>query len=559
MLKNSILKLSQITILSIVLLSSNTANSATYSSSGNESTTSTSIFNTAPNNSFDELDFSKVPHVGKMKEDYLNALLQIKDNKLDQANNSINTLIKEHPDEASLYNLQGLLANVKGDSSTAISNFKKTIQLAPDNLLAHTAIAQLYLENDALESAKKYANKALDINDKLINAYYLLASIALIQNKPLDVENILLTAIEKNHDNSTKELSVINTLGKLYISSKQANKALNLAETTIKRHPNRVSALTLLANAQLINNQNKLAEDTIQKVITLDKGNIQFRLILARLWLPQLDKEKEVLKLLDEVSSLAPKNTQILTQKTAFLIQLKYYQEALDLASEIDKLSPGEAFSQLVAGEIHLIKKQRKQALTAYKKAFEIKPTIKVFYLIVDILIAEGKEVEAIEFLKQQLEKNNKNVAAHFKLATIYQKKNNLIGAEKHYKITLSLAPNNTLALNNLASLYHIQGNPKAFDLAKQAYELSPNVPFIAATYGEILIEQNNPKLAITVLNRAMELAPADYNIQYHLANAYTSNKQNKYAIRILGRILSIGKDFSNKQAAESLLKKLKK
>jgi len=459
MLKNSILRQGKLTISIITLLSSLTANSAIYNYSEKEPLTSSPSFSIKQNSFFDELDFSKVPHIGKKKEDYLNTLVLIKESKFKDARNSIDSLIKKYPNEASFYNLQGLLASLKNNTPSAISSFKKTIKLAPDNLLAHIAIAKLYLETDKVESAKKHANKALSINDKLVNIYYLLADIALTQKKLQGAEKLLLTAIKKNSDNSSKELSAINTLGELYFSSNQTKKAILLAESTIDRYPNRAPALRLLASAQLINNQKKRAEETIQKLINLEKDNIQFRLILAKLWLPQADKENKILKLLNEVSSLAPQNTSVLTQKTAFLIQLKHYQEALDLALEIDKLSPETGFSHLVAGEIYLIKKQKDQALSAYKKAFKIKPTIKSLYLIVDILIAQDKQLEALGLLNHELEKNNQNVAAHFKLATIYQSQNNLDKAEKHYKKTLSLVPNNVLALNNLASLYLIQGN----------------------------------------------------------------------------------------------------
>lgn len=157
-----------------------------------------------------------------------------------------------------------------------------------------------------------------------------------------------MTAQKKNQENAKQEITIANSLGKLYISQKQPEKILSLAEEIINRYPENSSAMLLLVNAQLINNQKKQAEQTLNKLVNIEKNDIQSRLILLSLLVDQPKKEKDTLKLLDEISSIAPDNSQVLSQKAAYLIKLKHYQAARNVATKVDKLNPKSGFIYLV-------------------------------------------------------------------------------------------------------------------------------------------------------------------------------------------------------------------
>jgi tetratricopeptide (TPR) repeat protein len=172
-------------------------------------------------------------------------------------------------------------------------------------------------------------------------------------------------------------------------------------------------------------------------------------------------------------------------------------------------------------------------------------------------MVSKGKQSEAINFLNKELKKNHQNLAAHFKLATLYQQQNNLIEAEKHYKRILTVMPDNALVLNNLAWAYHQQNNPKALKLAEQAYKLAPNSAAIVDTYGVVLTKVGNLQQGIDILEKASKLPPMAYDIKYHLAEAYATNGDKKQAIDILNQIVNADQIFSEKNAAIALLKKL--
>lgn len=554
MIKNIIKK--SLTTVSLLLLSF-TVESATYDLLEEQKTDQLLLPNTQLGNSFFTLDPTPQQAINDQKRDYLEALELIKNQKFQEAEKKINTLLKNNPKEAEFYNLQGLLESTNKQPEHALKSYQKAIDLDPKNLKAHLTIAKISLDTGNLKRAKEYAYKTLSINNKTPYAFYILADIALKQNQPLAAEKALLTAKQRNQGNIKIEVALANNLGKFYITQKQPQKLLPLAKDIITRYPKESSALSLLANAQLINHQKKEAEKTLKKLINQDKQNIPDRLLLIKLLVGQPEKEKNILKLLDEISTIAPDNLQVLSQKTVYLIKLKHYREAKEVAAKVNRLAPKSGFLHLVEGEIYLSKKNPDLALSAFQQAYQIKPTEKILNIITDIMVSKGKQSEAVNFLNKELKKNNKNLAAHFKLATLYQQQNNLIEAEKHYKSILAVMPDNALVLNNLAWAYHQQNNPKALKLAEQAYKLAPNSAAIADTYGVVLTKVGNLQQGIDILEKASKLPPMAYDIKYHLAEAYATNGDKKQAIDILNQIVNADQIFSEKNAAIALLKKL--
>lgn len=494
-----------------------------------------------------------------IKANYLEALNLLKENKLEEAKNKISALLKKYPNEPEFYNLQALFESLKKDTPAAQQSYEKAIKLDGKNLLAHLGLAKLALDGGQLDKAKEYANKALVINDKSINAYLLLADVAYQQKDNAEVEKLLLTAQEKVKGNITAEIEVIQNIGKIYATQKQPEKILTISEDLVKRYPDNSMALSVLAGAQIVNNKKPAAEETLQHIINLDKEDINNRLLLAKLLSEHPDKDKEVLKLLNETIQISPDHPDPLVFKTAYLIKLKRNEEAMEFANKIDKQFPKLVLGKLLKGDVYLAEKKLDKATEMYQEAYKIQPNDKVLLTLADLLNAQGKLPDAIKLLNNALEKNNKNGSIHFKLATTYQQQNDTQKAEEHYKAILIEQPDNVLALNNLAFLYSQNNNPQALDFAKKAYDNAPESAAVLDTYGNILVKQGQAKEGLPILEKAASLAPKENDIQFHLAEAYSANDNNQKALEILEAIVKAEQDFSEKKAAVSLLDKLKK
>src|SRR5260370_2078948 len=77
--------------------------------------------------------------------------------------------------------------------------------------------------------------------------------------------------------------------------------------------------------------------------------------------------------------------------------------------------------------------------------------------------------------------------------------------------------PMDTVALNNLAWLYHQAGDPRARRLAERAYLLTPDLPQTADTLAWILVQEGEPGVALGLLRKANAPAPAHPPLHHHL------------------------------------------
>ncbi len=555
---------SGLTMLTIGLLtSSSVVMSATYNSlkiqqnnfNGSGQTESS---DNGPGNSSSMIEAFQQGEINRKKANYREALNFLKKNKLKEAREKISALLKQTPEEPEFYNLQALLETLEKNTFAAQQSYQKAVQFDPTNILAFIGLAKINLETGMLDKAKEYANKALAINDKNFRARFLLADIAYKQQNFTEAEATLLKALEKAKGDISAELEINQNLGRFYAAQKQPEKILSLSEDLVKRYPGNSQALSTLAGAQIVNDKKTEAEQTLRQIIGQEKRDTNHRLLLVKLLSEQPDKEKETLQLLDEISAIEPTNPQALIYKSAFLIKLQRYPEALELAKNADTLFPKLALGKLLSGDVSLAEKKLDQALGSYQQAYNIQPNDKVLLTIVDLMDAQKKLPDALKLLNKALEKTPKNSAIHFKIATVYQKLNDNQKAESHYKTILADQPDNILALNNLAWLYFQQNNPQASELAKNAYAKSPESPAIADTYGYILIKQGQAADGLAILEKAAKLAPSANDIQLHLAEAYSANNNKSKAIEILETITKPELDFPDKKAALSLLATLK-
>jgi len=531
-----------------------TANSYTYPSSEKQNTILTNS-QLIDNPSY--FDFSPQAESIYKKSIYQAIFRLIKNNKIDEAESRVSNLLKNSTPEAEIFNLKALIAISKKDIKLAITNYKKAIELNPEDLLAHTALANVFFDSKKITEASNYANKALTINKKSTIPYKILSKIAENQDKLQEAKNILLTGQKNVRGEATLEIEIATSLGDLYISEKQPQKVLTIAQDIANRYPSNNATLDFLVRAQLANKQTKQAEQTLRQLIKQDTSDSKHRLVLISLLINSKKNEEEILPLLNEVSLIDPNNIQTLITTAALLTKLKHYPEALKTADEIKRLSPNTGIADQIKGKIYIDEKKYNQALSLYRKIYRTQPTKKTLFKIIDILMIQNKHQEAISLLDKELNKDNNNVAAHYKLATIYQQQQNLDKSENHYKKVIDALPNNTLALNNLAWLYYEHNLPEAISLAKKAYELDPKSANIIDTYGSILIKQKKFNQGIEILQKGVKLAPKNYNIQYHLAQAYSKSNQNKLALEILNRILKNEHNFTEKKLAQLLFNKL--
>jgi Flp pilus assembly protein TadD len=140
-------------------------------------------------------------------------------------------------------------------------------------------------------------------------------------------------------------------------------------------------------------------------------------------------------------------------------------------------------------------------------------------------------------------------------LAQIYQRREQADKAIATYETVLRNAPNDLVALNNLAMLLADQDPTRALGLAQSAYLGAPENVAIADTFGRLLLATSQPTRAAEVLGHAHGQAPGEASLAYHYARALASSGDKDRARQVL--LLVLDKSFPEKADAQALLKDL--
>jgi putative PEP-CTERM system TPR-repeat lipoprotein len=212
----------------------------------------------------------------------------------------------------------------------------------------------------------------------------------------------------------------------------------------------------------------------------------------------------------------------------------------------------------VLKGDLHAVAGQSDAAVTAYEAAQRQQPTAQVAVKIFNVQRAAGSNAPE-RSLKEWLARSPKDAAVRRMLALYYDSTGNAAGARAEYETLLADGSADPLMLNNLAWSMHEQGDPRAVELAKRAYEGAPQHPEIADTYGWILVRMDRITEGLPMLKSAFAGAPANPEIQFHLAYAYAKSGQGGEAERLLKQAIASGQPFPSRSQAEELLQSLAK
>ena len=131
-------------------------------------------------------------------------------------------------------------------------------------------------------------------------------------------------------------------------------------------------------------------------------------------------------------------------------------------------------------------------------------------------------------------------------------------GAIREYEKVVAALPDDVGSLNNLAWLYHLEGDPRALDVSQRAWGKAPAVPEVADTYGWLLVESGATAQGLKILREADASAGARQGeIRFHYASALAKDGQKQEAVSLLQDLLTNAGPFPSREQAAALLQSL--
>jgi cellulose synthase operon protein C len=458
---------------------------------------------------------------------------------------------KRHPEDVDLLLMAAAYAANTGHIDDARSQLRNALDAHPDNQTLMQALARLEISAGQNAEAEKLVKAALEKSPNDPALMGLMAAIASQRGQETEVDAWLNRALVANPGS----LDVSLALARRAMIRGEGVEARRILAESVRQAPTNSGARVALA--ELVANQGDLSDALAQ----LGAAAIQFPdspqipLSMSRIQLAAQDTAAARTSL-QKALSLSPGWLPAATELTVLEARSGSLPAALGVVREVRRTSPNGNAADALEGEAYLAAGQPAQAAKAFSLAYQKKQGSAVAIRALQAKVRAKLTAPESE-LRDWVNRAPADSAARRALGEYYLSAGRNSEAISEFEMVLAARPLDGFALNNLAWLYHLAGNPLALATAEKAHAVMPLEAEITDTYGWILVQSQRLEEGLGMLTKAAQQAPSNPQIQLHLAYALAQSKQEERAIAILQQLVGAEVDTATRTQAQHLLSKL--
>lgn len=459
----------------------------------------------------------------------------------------------------------------QGKTDKALEQAQAAIKNDPELTPARMMAIQAHVSDDNLAAARQVAEQWVKDQPNNVNALVAQGNIAARSGNPggarsafekaakAEPENpapvIALGNLALSEGNRSQAASQFTAAIRLQPNSQQALRGLTavldrdeltaLMEDIQKEQPEAIAPRLVMLESALIAGNEQAANEITANLLEREDENTPAPAagLVATVYhgiatqLAQRERTEEAMQILRRGRALFPDSEQIGLQAAALEFAENNSKAARDILRDVKQSHPESAAPFVIEARYFEQKEEYAQVADLYQLALakQKSPELEVSYA--QALIRSGQQEKAIESLKAARQKFPESAPLLATLALFQQENGNTDEAAATYTKLIEITPDNVLALNNLAWIYHEKNDERAIDLADRAYKLSPDNAAVADTYGWIMFNNGQQAESVPVLEKAHSLAPDSEEIARHLAEAYKTNNQPDRAREILEKL----------------------
>lgn len=298
-------------------------------------------------NYFDEadniLDAAIARNSKDIKAQALSVISMAKQSELEPAQNRLNLLIKQYPDNSNLHYAQGIIYYQRTTSSNmyyrknsqkffsnALIEFKKAIDLDKTNAKAYNAAGVLYLKLNDSKSARTYFKKAIEIDSTYSMAIDNLGTIDFSEGKMCDAEKKFREALKYNTQNTT----AMYHLAQIFFNKKDYRTALEYLNNALAINSNSPAIYNLMGKAYFEQGNEAAAIDSYRKSISVKPEFTLSYLDLADVYDRRGDSEFAI-EQLKTALSINPNYSDAKLKLADIMLESGKYKPAVSVYSEL--------------------------------------------------------------------------------------------------------------------------------------------------------------------------------------------------------------------------------
>jgi tetratricopeptide (TPR) repeat protein len=445
--------------------------------------------------------------------------------------------------------MQLAFAEKQYDEANALANrilARDTVNY--DGLLMH---GNVLLAKNEPEKAFEQFRKMSDFYDGVPQVHYEMAMACLMmRNVPKAIASLnRALALDPSLAQATLVLAELN------MRTGNAATAVAALNKLLKDRPDLSQGYVLLGSAYLAENQPDDAIAAYQKLALLSPKSPEPLLLIGGV-LGGGGKYPEARSLFEKALALSPEYAPAIECLLSLDITEKNFPAALKLASGQAQKQPKSSAPQLMLARVYLAQKDNSRAESVLQKAIELDPSQKSAYTtLAQLYVDTGRQKEALARLNSFVSTTN-DAGAFVQIGVIHQQLNELPAARDAYEKALTINPNFTTALNNLAYLYseHFGQIDKAYTMAEKARQLRPSDPYTADTLGWILFKRGEYVRSLGLIQEAVSQLASDPEIQFHLGMVDYMTGDEESARKSLRQAVDSDRKFAGKDEAKRRL-----
>ena len=488
---------------------------------------------------------------------------------------------------------------VSGYVDDAAYGLNKIVSLeVNDNtgLAAKTILAEIDLNKKEFDKAEKSISAVLEVNSDFVDASLLKARLFLMQNKVDDAIDLLNKTVwtkndsdqaymmlgqayslkkdQKQADKNFKQALELNPANiqafipvySGYIQANQKETARQYLNKALKVKPNQVLLLTNKADLDIAEKKWDDAQDTVQRIALFSK-NKAVPIYLQANVLQGKGQYADAVKLYEKLLNEFPGHVNSMVNLVRSYEALKERDKAFAFLEAQQKKHPEDLAIVGVLSDLYMANNnydKAKQLLTQQIKQSPDK-SVPLYMALAKVEIALTKSAEgAKQVYLKGLQVNPDNFQLSMALASLYEQMDNYDDARKIYEHVIEQAPDNYLAINNLASILINSADSNDIARGTTMAERVKNVDniYLQDTYAWGLVKTGRNSEGLAILESLIVKEPKMAEIRYHLGVAHLNNNNPATALVELNQAISLSenqkRNFTGKKDAEKLLKELK-
>ena len=484
-------------------------------------------------------------------------------------------ITEKDPKDLESWLMLGRLNKVAQNSVESVKDYKKALELDPENQDAMTGLALVYADLGDTKAAADLLRKAAEKDPNPRSLAALASAYEQMKEYKLAAET-LRRALDQQSGNAELKHALAQDL----MLSDQLDEALTTYNELVAEDPKDEQSYLRLSQIYRQKRDFVKAREAAEKAKAIDPTSLEIQYNDVSL-LEAEGKNAEAIKALkDIVDSTAKKtytpqergNRAVLLERLGFLYRTnEQYPQAVDIFRQIIELDPTVAsraeaqiidtyriakdFSKAEAESEAALKKfsndrtirsvhaslladvgKTDQAIAEMKKLLDGKNDRETYLELAQIyekvknFTEMGKALDAAEKLSSsQDEKEN----IYFMRGAMYERMKNYAGAETEFKKVLAINPDNASALNYFGYMLADRNErlQEAHELIKKALDREPSNGAYLDSLGWVLFRMNRLPEAEEKLREALESMSKDPTVHDHLGDVYFQEGKLREAI----------------------------